>query len=115
MEGVVDNLHMDLDLRFLHHVALAACDMNPYRVELRDVFRARDPMIKRLGLALKAELTTDGLGGRLHAESLGNILVLHLLRNYCVHRPEVRHYQGSLTKATLRRVLAYIDPAWESP
>jgi AraC family transcriptional regulator len=108
-EGAVDNLHMDLEPRFLRHVALEACDMNPDQVELRDIFSARDPVIKSLGLALHTELTTDGLGGRLYAESLGNILALHLLRNYCVRRPHLRRYQGGLPKPKLRRALEYID------
>lgn len=114
-EGVVDNLHMDLEPHFLQHVALHACDMNPDHVELRDIFRARDPVLKRLGLALYAELTTDGLGGRLYAESLGNILALHLLRHYCIRRPGVCHYQGGLPKPKLRRTLEYIDAHLAEP
>jgi AraC family transcriptional regulator len=107
-EGPVDNLHIDLEPSFLQQIALE-CEMNPDHVELRDVFKTRDPDIEHIGRKLLSELQTPKLGGRLYAEALGTELAVHLLRYYCVQHPIMRSYTGGLTVAQLKRVTEYID------
>src|SRR5690242_11868681 len=55
-------------------------------VEIREVCAPDDPVIRNVGLALYGELESEGLGGRLYAESLANILAVHLLRHYTASR-----------------------------
>ncbi|MGE3537443.1 MAG: helix-turn-helix domain-containing protein [Candidatus Tectimicrobiota bacterium] len=108
-EGPIDNLHIDLEADFLDQVALESCDMNPDYVELLDVLHGRDREIVRIGNALLRELRTPGPGGPLYAESLGNLLALHLLRTYSTRVPVLRYYQGGLPKPQLQRILDYIN------
>src|SRR5829696_4863967 len=42
----------------------------------------RDPVVSRVGMALLAEMDAQAPGGRLYAESLANVLAVHLLRHY---------------------------------
>jgi AraC family transcriptional regulator len=58
-------------------------------------------------LALDAELLAGGLGSRLLAESLGNVLAVHLLRRFS-SRPADLHSGGVLSQFKLRAVLEYI-------
>jgi AraC family transcriptional regulator len=114
-EGPIENVLMALEPRFLHHAALEACGMDPARVELRHVFGARDAVIKHLGLALLAEITTAGLGGPLYAASLANVLAIHLLRTYCTRSPVLRNHTGGLSRHKLQLALTYIADHLDQP
>jgi AraC family transcriptional regulator len=59
-------------------------------------------------LAVNDELTADGTGGRLAAESLANLLAVHLLRNASAPRA-ARRPVGGLTRGRLRAVVEYIE------
>lgn len=115
LEGPMETIRMDLETRLLERVALEACGMDPARVELLNVFGTRDRVIRHVGLALWAELTTAGLGGPLYAASLAQVLAIHLLRTYCAQMPIVRHATGGLAPQTLRRVLVYITEHLAQP
>jgi AraC family transcriptional regulator len=67
-----------------------------------------DPVVSRVGLALLAELETAGPGGRLYAESLANVLAVHLLRNYTAAGAGGRRFSGGLSGPRLRRVLDFV-------
>lgn len=97
-----------LTTEFFDRVALEALEMNPDRVSLLSEWRIRDPQIEHLGMNLLAELTNEGLGGRLYVDSLANILAVHLLRNYSTLVPHTRTYDGGLPEHQLKRVTDYI-------
>ncbi len=46
-----------------------------------------DPTITQIAHLLKGELLNHGLAGTLFAESLKNLLAVHLLRHYCESQP----------------------------
>ena len=115
IEGPMETLRIDLEPRVLERVALEACAMDPARVELLNVFGSRDRVIRQVGLALWAELTTAGLGGPLYVAALAQVLAIHLLRTSCAQVPVVRHVTGGLAPQTLRRVLAYITEHLAQP
>ncbi len=68
----------------------------------------RDPLVNRVGLALLAEMGSDAPGSRLYAESLANVLAVHLLRHYTNVGAEPRRFAGGLSGGRLRRVLSFI-------
>src|SRR6266516_628776 len=53
---------------------------DPSHVEMMKQFNIRDHLIEQIGLSLVGELESGGVAGRVYAESLARILVLHLLR-----------------------------------
>jgi AraC family transcriptional regulator len=81
--------------------------------EVLPVFRARDPHVERIGLSLKEELETGGLGGELYAGALANALAVHLLREHSslgerARRRAAREPKGGLSGRQLGKVLDFI-------
>jgi AraC family transcriptional regulator len=68
-----------------------------------------DSLIYEIGLALKAELTTDGLGNRFYAESLFTALSAHLLRKYSSPNLKILKSEDGLPKYKLQKAIAYIN------
>ena len=67
-----------------------------------------DGVISSIGMALKGELESEGLSGRLYAESLANVLAVHLLRHYTTGSGETPRIRGGLSGRRLRQVMAFI-------
>jgi AraC family transcriptional regulator len=80
----------------------------PDRVELAEACAARDPLIKQIGMALMREGESEQPAGRLYAESLGNLLAVHLLRHYSANSVMVRAALGGLSGNRLRRAIEFI-------
>jgi AraC family transcriptional regulator len=78
-------------------------------VQLSESWGRPDPQIQHIGLALKAELETGGLAGRLYGESLANALAVHLLRRYSTNRCTIRDFHHALSADKLRQVTEYIN------
>jgi AraC family transcriptional regulator len=90
-------------------VERAARDAGPAgRFEVVARKSPRDPVVSRVGLALLAEVGGEAPGARLYAESLANVLAVHVLRNYTAAGGEPRGFRGGLSGRRLRRVLSYI-------
>ncbi len=86
----------------------------PGGVEVVERCSPSDPVISSVGMALLAELESEGLGGRLYAESLANLLAVHLLRHYTAAGGGAQRFTGGLSGQKLRRVMAYIADNCES-
>jgi AraC family transcriptional regulator len=76
-------------------------------VEVVEKTAARDPVVSSVGYALLAELESEAPGGRLYAESLANVLAVHLLRHYTAAGGG-RGFKGGLSGQRLRRVLSFV-------
>jgi AraC-like DNA-binding protein len=92
----------------VQQVAAQTTRTSPERVEIRNNFCTRDPLIEKIGLALFADLGEDGVDGRLFAESAAHLLAVHLLRHYATYTYRVREYSGGLSRQKLRRVMELI-------
>jgi len=95
---------LGLEPAFFARVAYGA--VNTDRVEIIPHFSISDSLIQQIGLALKAELESGGLGSRLYAESLATALSVHLLRHYCTFRQKIPTYSGGLSQHQLRCAIA---------
>ena len=83
--------------------------VEPEKIELTPHFATPDPLICQLGLTLKAELVTNGLGSKLYAETIANLLIVHLLQHYSIKKPVIKEYSGGLPKYKLQQVIDYIN------
>jgi AraC family transcriptional regulator len=54
-------------------------------------------------------VTADAAGGRLAAESLANLLAVHLIRNASAPRPPAGRTYGALPRGKLRAAVEYIE------
>jgi AraC family transcriptional regulator len=83
-------------------------------VEVVESCTPNDPVVRNVGMALLGEIESDAPGGRLYAESLANVLAIHLLRNYSASGAAHGGFTGGLSGRRLRRVLAFVADRYES-
>ena len=86
----------------------------PINTEVVETAAPNDPVVMSIGLALMAELETEKESGRMFAESLANVLAIHLLRNYTAGTPRIQPFVGGLAGKKLRRVLDFIETNYGS-
>jgi len=104
-----DSLHVFLEPGLVERVAAEAFELDPARVSLPPLDGLDLPPLRVAMLAVNDELTADAAGGRLAAESLANLLAVHLIRNASApHRP-ARRTDGALRQGKLRAVIEYIE------
>jgi AraC family transcriptional regulator len=107
--GCCDWLDVFLEPRLVERVAAEAFDLDPARVSVPPLDALDLPHLRAAMLAVDAELTAGRAGGQLAAESLANVLAVHLIRHVLAPcRPE-RRRDGALPRGRLRAVVAYIE------
>jgi len=72
------------------------------------------PQLRAAMSEVDAELTARGAGGQLVAESLANVLAVHLIRRVSAPRQPARRRDGTLPRARLRAVVEYIEEHLEA-
>ncbi len=77
-------------------------------IELIPQFSINDPVIQQLALALKTEIQTGCMSGRLYGESLGTALAARLVQNYAVSKPSLEFKAYGLPQSPLERVIDYM-------
>lgn len=83
-------------------------------IEIAPTFGVVDPQIQHIGLALKAELESGCLSGRLYGESLATALAGYLLRRYSTSEQRVQDNAGGLPKYKLWSAIEYINDNLEN-
>lgn len=99
---------MSLDPDYLDKVARESFSFNPSQVRLRTVEGQRDPVINSIAGALMREVMSGDAGSRLYAESLANLLAVHLLRNYTEHPELVAAEKVSVAPRSVIQAMQYI-------
>jgi AraC family transcriptional regulator len=108
----VDRVHTYLDPKVFRMVA-AEAGAEPERLEVLNSVAARDPALSQVGLALLEELEGGGPADGLYAESLAQVLAVHLLRRHSsLGRGPSRRLgperTGGLPGASLKSVADYV-------
>ncbi len=106
--GKIATLHLHLDHAQLQQVAEQAAGTDSRYVELLDRFPVQDALLESIGLSLKGELETGNPGGRLYADTAGQMLAVQLLRHHATLRHRIREYNGGLPAFRLNRVIEFI-------
>lgn len=107
LEGNSENLALYIDPLLINKAASEAGLSG--NVEIVERYTRRDNVINSVGMALLGELESEGLSGRLYAESLGNVLAVHLLRYYSVSTARKVTFTGGLSAKKLREVTEFIS------
>ncbi len=108
--GSFDWLHVFLEPGLVARVAAQAFDLDPARLTVPPLDGLDLPHLRSVMGAVDAELTAGGAaGGRLAAESLANLLAVHLIRHVLAPRRPPRGRDGALPRARLRSVIEYIE------
>lgn len=111
LEGEAEHLAIYLEPSLV--LRAASESLAPSGVEVVEKCSLNDAVISHIGMALLAELDSEGLSGRLYAESLANVLAVHLLRHYTAAEPRAQKFTGGLSGQKLRSVLAFIADNYE--
>jgi AraC family transcriptional regulator len=107
--GPREALHIYLEPALLARVAAEAFDLDPARTLVPPLDSLDLPHVRAAMLAVDAELTDGGAGGPLAAESLANVLAVHLIRHTLAPRRLERGPDGALPRGRLRAVVEYIE------
>jgi AraC family transcriptional regulator len=107
--GTKDALHIFLDPGLVARVAAEAFDLDPARVAVPPLDALDLPHLRAAMWAVDAELTACNAGGPLAAESLANVLAVHLIRHVLAPRRPARGRDGALPRGRLRAVVEYIE------
>ena len=106
LEDPCEQLALYLDPSVVRRAA--AESVKSANFEVAERCERSDGVISSIGMALLGELDSEGLSGRLYAESLANVLAVHLLRHYTTGIGEVKRFSGGLSAQKLRQVTAFV-------
>jgi AraC family transcriptional regulator len=106
--GRRDLLHVYLEPGLVGRVAAEAFGLDAARLTVPPLDALDLPHLRAAMWAVDAELTAGGAGGRLAAESLANVLAVHLIRHLLAPQPE-RGRDGALPRGRLRAVVEYVE------
>jgi AraC family transcriptional regulator len=112
--GQKDELHIFLEPGVVRRVAAEAFELDPAQVSISPLDGLQHPQLRAAMLAVNDELTAEGGGDRLAAESLANLLAVHLIRNASTPRPPARRTDGALPRRKLHAVVEYIEEHLDS-
>jgi len=107
--GHKDELHIFLEAGLVERVGAEAFGLDPARLMIPPLDGLDLPHLRAAMGAVDAELTSGGVGGALAAESLANVLAVHLLRHVLAPRQPERGRDGTLPRGRLRAVVEYIE------
>jgi AraC family transcriptional regulator len=108
--GHSDSLHVFLDPALVARVAAETFELNPACASVIPPLNGLHlPPLRAAMLAVNDELTAGGAGGGLAAESLANLLTVHLIRNARAPRRTARRTDGALPRRRLGAVAEYIE------
>jgi AraC family transcriptional regulator len=107
--GSFDSLLIYLEPGLVARVAAEAFDCDPAQLTVPPLDALDLPHLRAAMGAVDAELTACGVGGRLAAESLANVLAVHLIRHVLAPRRPGRGRDGTLPRGRLRAVVEYVE------
>jgi AraC family transcriptional regulator len=107
--GRREQLFIFLEPELVARVAAEAFELDPARLMVPPLDGLYLPQLRAAMLAVNEELMANGGGGRLAAESLANLLAVHLVRNASGPRPPAGRSDGALPQRKLRAVVEYIE------
>ena len=90
-------------------VAAEAFDLDPARLTVPPLDGLDLPHLRAAMGAVDAELMAGGSGGPLAAESLANVLAVHLIRHVSAPRQPTRRRDRALLRTKLRAVAEYVE------
>jgi AraC family transcriptional regulator len=107
--GRNDSLTVSLEPHLLARVAAESFDLDPARLVVPPLDRLDVPQLRTSMQAIDGELVAGTAGGNLAAESLANVLAVHLIRHVLTPRRPARDRDGKLPQGKLRSIVEYIE------
>jgi AraC family transcriptional regulator len=105
----MDTLNLYLEPGLVARVAAEAFTLDPARLTVPPLDGLDLPHLRAVMAAVDGELVAGGAGGKLAAESLANVLAVHLIRHVLSPRRPERERDGALPRGRLRAVIEYVE------
>ncbi|MCB1504856.1 MAG: helix-turn-helix transcriptional regulator [Hyphomicrobiaceae bacterium] len=105
----IEVLHIYITPAKLAHIASDTLNKHVAHVELLDVLRADDPLLRCVAEALFNEANSPGLGEKLFVEAVTNHVCVHILRKYAGDFRFKSVPARGLSREKMNRIDAYID------
>jgi AraC family transcriptional regulator len=102
-----ESLMFVIEPHLFNQIAEEVSGVDASGVELLNVIGAGDPKIQAIADLFQAELDGGGLGESLYTESLGQVLIIHLLRHYTTIQPVVDYIHSHLDRPLHLAELAF--------
>ncbi|HEX6649403.1 MAG TPA: AraC family transcriptional regulator [Pyrinomonadaceae bacterium] len=112
--GAKDQLHIFLKPRLVERVAHEAFELDPAQLMIPALDGLDLPKLRIAMQTVGNELITSGPGGPLAAESMANVLAVHLIRLVLKPRESKRVRDSALSRSKLRVIVEYIEANLES-
>lgn len=110
-----ESLMFVIEPRLLNRIAEEVSEKDISRVELLNLIGVRDPQIDAIAHLFQAEMDGGSLGEPLYTESLMQVLIVYLLRQYCTFQPKNQPITQSLSPQRLQSVVDYIHSYLDKP
>lgn len=110
-----ESLMFVIEPLLLNRIATEISEEDVSPVELLNTISARDPHIEAIAHLFQAELDRDSIGGSLYTESLMQVLIIHLLRQYSTLQPKIQPITEQLPTQRFQSVLDYIHSYLDKP
>jgi len=107
--GQMDLLKVTLEPSLVARVVTETFGLDPAHVVVPSLDRLDLPPLRATMQAVAAELTAGDARGNLAAESLANVLAVHLIRHLSAPNRPARRTDGALPQAKLRAVVEFIE------
>ena len=110
------SLQIYLDNDLLAQTAAACAGLDTARWQLRPGSNLDDPFLRQLGYMLLQEMDQPEAQSDLYADTVAQMLAVHLVRRHGTVRPQERPLRGAaLSAQTLRRLGDYVREHLQSP
>src|SRR5262249_54950182 len=107
--GPREQMFIFLEPGLVERVAAEAFGLDPARLTVPSLDGLDLPHLRAALTAVGAELTVSGAGGPLAAESLANVLAVHLIRHILAPRQPTRGRYGAPPRANPRAVVESVE------
>jgi AraC family transcriptional regulator len=106
-DAPLSGVRLDIAPEFVQRVAAQTEGIDSSQIAFSNQYRIHDAMLAQFAEWLATE-TATGANGRLYAESLANMLVVHMLRNHGATAHVIREPSGGLGRERLARATEFI-------
>ena len=107
--GTKGSMRVYLEPGLVTRVAAEVFDLDPARLTVLPLDNLDLPPVRATMTVVAAELASGGAGGPMSAESLANVLAVHLLRHLSALDRRQRGRDGALPRGRLCAVVEYIE------
>lgn len=104
----IQTLHLHLNQHLFAQAIEELADRDPARFTVQDRSGFQDPLLSSLGLALQQEVSHPLTADRLYADTVAQMMIVHLLRHYATQHVIIQDPRQGLSRQQMGQVTEFI-------